>query len=317
MSGLDLVAGGAGFIGSTLVDALLASGRTVRVLDDLATGKQENIADGVEFLLGDASVPEDAERACIGVERIFHFAARPSVPYSVEFPDEARRANFGTTEALLNAAQATGVQAMVFSSSSAIYGDAPRLPKRETMPPAPQSPYAEHKLESELLMREATASSGLHCGALRYFNVYGPRQDPRSPYSGVISVFADHALRGVAPQIFGDGGQTRDFVHVRDVVRANLAAAEALQQGQPRQDDDPLLLMNVASGHTTTILELWAEVWRAAGNSGDAPAPEHGPGRAGDVRHSAAELSRLHGLGWSAEIDLERGLADTVAWMRA
>jgi len=315
MSGIDLVVGGAGFIGSHLAGTLLQAGRRVRVLDDLSTGRAANLPDAVEFLEGDAADPATAARACEGVQRVFHLAARPSVPFSIEQPEAARRANLGTTEALLAAATAAGVQAMVFSSSSAVYGDLPGLPKREDMETAPQSPYAEHKLAGEHLLREAARAGGPRAAALRYFNVYGPRQDPHSPYSGVISIFAAHALRGEAPTIFGDGEQTRDFVHVSDVVAANLVAADALRI--PQSEADPLLVANVASGATTTVNDLWRAVWRAAGHRHDAvPEPVHAEPRAGDVRHSSADLHRLRALDWRARTPLNDGLEETLAWVR-
>ena len=314
MSGLDLVVGGAGFIGSHLAATLLEAGRRVRVLDDLSTGKARNLPDGVDFVEGDAGDPAVAARACLGVERVFHLAARPSVPFSIEQPVAARHANLGTTEALLDAAGATGVRALVFSSSSAVYGDLPGLPKREDSPTAPQSPYAAHKLESERLLRAAVASGGPHAAALRYFNVYGPRQDPHSPYSGVISIFAELALRAAPPTVYGDGEQTRDFVHVSDVVAANLVAADAL--AGPPAVDDPLLVANVASGVTTSVNALWHAVWHAAGQPSPAPQPAHAPPRQGDIVHSAADLHHLRALGWRARTPLGDGLADTLAWMR-
>lgn len=314
MSGLDLVAGGSGFIGSHLVEALLAAGRRVRALDDFSTGRRANLAAAAahpafELMEGDASEPATALAACAGAERIFHLAARPSVPWSVEHPREALRANHGTTLALLAAASAAGVRAFVFSSSSAIYGERPELPKREDQPPDPRSPYAEHKWMGEQALRAAAQGGGPAGASLRYFNVFGPRQDPSSPYSGVISIFAREARAGRAPTIHGDGGQTRDFVYVADVVRANLAAAERL----PLAGGDPAPAINVGRGESVSIRELWDLVCAAAGRS-PAPAPSFGPPRAGDVRHSRSDCARAARLlGWSARTGLAEGLRAALA----
>jgi UDP-glucose 4-epimerase len=310
---LDLVAGGAGFIGSHLSAALLGAGRRVRVLDDFSSGKLVNLAAGqkghrLEIMEGDAADPATAAAACAGVERIFHFAARASVPWSFSHPREALRANHGTTLALLAAATAAGSRAFVFSSSSAIYGERPELPKQEDQEPDPRSPYAEHKLAGELALR-AAAQRGLAAVSLRYFNVFGPRQDPSSPYSGVISIFARHALAGTRPTLYGDGGQTRDFVYVADVVRANLLAAERA----PLPGADPAPALNVGRGESVTILELWERVCAAAGRS-PAPAPEFAPSRPGDVRNSRSDCRRAAELlGWRAGVPLSEGLRATLA----
>ncbi|MDA1260259.1 MAG: NAD-dependent epimerase/dehydratase family protein [Planctomycetota bacterium] len=313
MSGLDLVVGGAGFIGSHLTDALLERGRRVRVLDDFATGYRHNLEAALgalrfELMEGDAADAATARAACAGVERIFHFGARPSVPWSVAHPREALRANHGTTLALLEAASAAGVRGFVFSSSSAIYGERPELPKQEDQEPDPRSPYAEHKWMGEQALRASARAGGPAGASLRYFNVYGQRQDPSSPYSGVISIFAREARAGRAPTIHGDGGQTRDFVHVNDVVRANLLAAEHL----PLPGEDPAPVFNVGRGNSVSILELWEAVCGAAGVA-PPPPPSFSPTRAGDVRHSRADAARAERLlGWSAQIDLVDGLRDTL-----
>ena len=307
--GLDLVAGGAGFIGSHLVEALLARGRRVRVLDDFATGHRAHLTPALrdlrfELMEGDAADPATARAACSGVERVFHLAARPSVPWSVAHPRAALRANHGTTLALLEAASAAGVRGFVFSSSSAIYGERPELPKREDQAPDPRSPYAEHKWMGEQALRAAARAGGPAGASLRYFNVFGPRQDPSSPYSGVISIFAREARAGRAATIHGDGGQTRDFVHVHDVVRANLLAAGRL----PLPGGDPAPVINVGRGASVSILETWRLVCAAAGVD-PAPAPACGPARAGDVRHSRADVTRAAELlGWRSEVGLEEGL---------
>jgi len=311
VTGVDLVSGGAGFIGSHLCAALRAAGRRVRVLDDLSTGQRENLAGlDVEFLEGDAADPALAREACRGTERIFHLAARSSVPWSVAHPEAARRANLESTLTLLEAAAAAGVRRLVFSSSSAVYGDGGGEDRArvESDPPAPASPYAEHKLAGEEALAAAAAAGRLEAVCLRYFNVYGPRQDPSSPYSGVISLFTRLALEGRPATIHGDGLQTRDFVYVADVVRANLLAGE-------RPLAVPTPICNVGRGESVTILELWRRVCAAAG--APCPAPVHAPPRAGDVRHSRAAIERARALlGFQATVALEQGLQATVAWER-
>jgi len=304
--GLDLVAGGAGFIGSHVVEALLAAGRRVRVADDLSSGHARNLEGRkVEFLKGDLAESSVAREACAGVERVFHLAARPSVPWSVAHPEAARRANLETTLALLEAAGPAGVERIVYSSSCAVYGDLPGLPKREDAPVAPLSPYAEHKLAGEEALAAAAAGGGPGAASLRYFNVYGPRQDPSSPYSGVVSLFTQRALRGERAVIFGDGEQTRDFVFVSDVVRANFLAAAAPLKDAAR-------VFNVARGESVTILALWAAVQEAAGR---APREaEFAPARAGDLLHSRAAVERAAAeLGFRAGTTLAEGLTAYLA----
>ncbi|KAA3607958.1 MAG: NAD-dependent epimerase/dehydratase family protein [Planctomycetota bacterium] len=303
---LDLVTGGAGFIGSHITEALLAAGRRVRVVDDLSTGYTRNLGDlKVDFLEGDLSDPEVADAACQGVEGVYHLAARPSVPWSFEEPELAFQANHGSTLALIQAAARHQVRRIVFSSSSAIYGDSQTLPKIETMEPAPKSPYAEHKLMGELALAEAARSHGLEAVSLRYFNVYGPRQDPSSPYSGVISLFVRWAQEGQPARIFGDGLQTRDFIYVADVVKANLKAMEA-DLGELSAP-----VVNIARGRRVTILELWKEICQAAGQP--YLEPELGPERQGDVRHSLAAVKKARELlGFQAEVDLEQGIRSTL-----
>lgn len=303
---LDLVCGGAGFIGSHMVEALLAAGREVRVLDDLSTGYARNL-EGLdcEFLKADAADPGLAAQACQGVETIYHFGARPSVPWSFQEPELAYHANHRTTLSLLQAGADAGVRRLVFSSSSAIYGDSPELPKRESMEPAPKSPYAEHKLAGEHALAAAAAERKLEAVSLRYFNVFGPRQDPTSPYSGVISLFARWLHEGQAPTFYGDGLQTRDFVYVKDVVEANRLAGQAcLPEGQAP-------VFNVACGHSLSILELWETMCRVAGK---APGPaEFLPAREGDVRHSSADLSAIReALAFEPSVPLEEGLRRTL-----
>ncbi len=303
---MDLITGGAGFIGSHLAEALTAQGRKVRVVDNLSTGRLSNL-DGfdVEFLQGDVADPNIAVQACQDVERVFHMAARPSVPWSVEFPEEALRTNHGTTLALIEAAKQTSVKRIVFSSTCALYGDNPELPKRENMTPEPVSPYGEHKLMGEQALAEAHAAGIVEAVVLRYFNVYGPRQDPSSPYSGVISLFTRWAKAGTQPNIFGDGQQTRDFVYVGDVIRANQLAMAAVLPG-------PGVITNIATGKSISILDLWGGVCSA----GNLPilAPNFLPAREGDVVHSVANTDRAKEvLGFEAQTALAVGLVQTVS----
>lgn len=305
MSHKDLVCGGCGFIGSHMVEALLKLGREVRVLDDLTTGYTHNIQGlDCEFVHADAADLSTAAAACQGVERIFHFGARPSVPWSFKEPELAYHANHGTTLSLIEAAAEAGVRRLVFSSSSAIYGDSPELPKTESMVPAPKSPYAEHKLAGEIALHAAASAGKLEAASLRYFNVYGPRQDPSSPYSGVISLFAKWVKEGVDPTFYGDGQQTRDFVYVADVVKANLLAAEALLP-------NPAPVYNVATGTSISIAELWNTMCMVASRS--AGTPNFLESRQGDVRHSGASLAKIHSeLGFAADVSLRDGIQQTL-----
>lgn len=305
MSGTDLVCGGCGFIGSHMVEALLNEGRKVRVLDDLSTGYSHNIQGlDCDFVNADAADPKAALEACDGVERIFHFGARPSVPWSFKEPELAYHANHGTTLALIEAASLANVKRMVFSSSSAIYGDSPELPKVESMAPAPMSPYAEHKLAGEIALHAAASAGKLEAASLRYFNVYGPRQDPSSPYSGVISLFAKWVKEGNDPTFYGDGQQTRDFVYVADVVKANLLAADATQQ-------QPAPVYNVATGISISIAELWNTMCMVASRS--AGTPTFLESREGDVRHSSASLAKIQSeVGFAADVSLRDGIQLTL-----
>ncbi|MFK5955810.1 MAG: NAD-dependent epimerase/dehydratase family protein [Planctomycetota bacterium] len=305
MNDLVLVAGGSGFIGSHVVQGLLTAGYRVRVLDNLATGYLHNL-NGLdcEFVQGDAADVEIATSAADGVSCIFHLAARPSVPWSIEEPELARHANLGTTEALIAAAEKQGVKRIVFSSSSAIYGDSPELPKTEDMQPAPKSPYAEHKLFGENALADAAEKFGLESVSLRYFNVFGPRQDPSSPYSGVISLFARWLREETAPTFFGDGKQTRDFVYVDDVVKANIAAAEA---NLPQ----PVQILNIACGQRIDLLQLWDTMCKVGQVQGSMPVFQ--AERVGDVRHSLADIQRAERvLGFAPDFDLEQGLKLTL-----
>ncbi len=304
-----LVTGGAGFIGSHLVEACVAAGDRVRVLDDLRSGRRENleaVAGDVELIEGSITDAAALQRAVRGCDRVFHQAAVVSVPETVADPLGSHRINATGTLQVLLAARAAGVARVVFASSCAVYGDDPRLPKTEDMAPRPLSPYALQKWIGEQECALA-ARDGLETVVLRYFNVYGPRQDERSSYAGVIPRFVSALARGDIPVIFGDGAQTRDFVHVSDVVAANLAAAAATGASP-----SPL---NVGRGARTSVRELLDAIAAELGAEGIEPRRESG--RAGDVRDSEADPSRAReALGWTAGVGLREGLRDTVAWYR-
>ena len=306
-AGLVLVTGGAGFIGSHLAEALLAEGYRVRVVDNLATGRVENLhhlGDRVEFLEGDLADFAVCEVAVEGVAFVFHQAAIPSVPRSVKEPLESHASGPTATLNLLEASRAAGVRRFMFAASSSAYGDTDELPKHEDMLPRPLSPYAAGKLAGEHYVRVYARTMGLDGVSLRYFNVFGARQDPSSPYSGVISLFSKAIAEGRRPVIFGDGLQTRDFTHVSNVVRANLLAMRA---------DLPLLgeAYNVGTGSRISLLDLVSAINGALGTSID---PEFRPGRAGDVRDSQADLSRIAGaIGYAPVVGFEEGLRLTLA----
>ncbi len=299
-----LVTGGAGFIGSHLVDALVGSGARVRVLDDLSTGRPDNLADRadeIELIEGDVRDAGACRRAAAGVELLFHQAALGSVPRSLVDPATTLAVNVQGTANVLTAAREAGVRRVVYASSSSVYGDSPRLPKREGEEGEPLSPYAASKRMTEQLAAVLARCYRLPVVGLRYFNVYGPRQDPAGPYAAVVPRFLTAGLTGGAPQIYGDGRQTRDFTYVADAVCANLLAAAA-----PVVDGRAL---NVAGGRGVSILELARLVGRLTGN--DRP-PEHRPPRPGDVPHSTADLERARAeLGYQPRADLEEGLAAT------
>jgi len=295
-----LVTGGAGFIGSHLVERLLADGHAVRVLDDFSTGKLENLPDHphLEVVRGGVEDVDTVERCVTGVDWIFHEAAIASVPRTIADPLASQRVNYAGTVNLLEAAVHHGRPRLVFAASAAAYGDLPGLPKREDAMVRPLSPYAVDKLASEHACAVYHHLHGLHAVCLRYFNVFGPRQDPSSPYSGVISIFVDHVLRGSAPAILGDGEQTRDFVFVSDVVEANLRAVQ--------MDAAAGGLFNIGTGNATSLNGLLETLCRIRGVE---CRPEYGPARAGDIRHSCAEVQRAHRvLGWRPSVSLEEGL---------
>jgi nucleoside-diphosphate-sugar epimerase len=309
---LYLVTGGAGFIGSHLAEALLARGDHVRVLDDFSTGREENLAalvggKGVEVVRGEVSDPELCARACDGVTGIFHQAAQVSVPRSIEAPERSYEVNVLGTLRLLEAARVAGVERVVYAASSAAYGETPTLPKVETMTPDPRSPYASGKLAAEHMMSVWGRVYGLRTVCLRYFNVYGPRQADDSPYTGVIAIFARALIDGRRPTIFGDGGQTRDFTFIDDVVAANLAAVAA--------DLSPGEILNVGRGEQVSLLRLLREMAEICGVEVD---PIFEPVRAGDVRDSLASIEKAcRLLGWEPRTDLRGGLEQTLAWYRS
>jgi UDP-glucose 4-epimerase len=305
-----LVTGGAGFIGSHIAEALVHAGHRVRVLDNLYSGRRENLkpvrAD-VEFVRGDCADPAVARRAMRRMEAVFHEAAMPSVVRSVQSPLASHHANATATLSVLVAARDAGVRRLVYAGSSSVYGNSPRLPKREDMPTQPLSPYAVGKLTGEHYLRIFAELYGLETLTLRYFNVFGPRQNAGSPYSGVISLFTAALLAGKRPVIYGDGTQSRDFTYVANVVDANLRALAA-----PKVKGE---VMNVATGHRVSLNRLLAVLNRHTGRNLRA---RHLPPRAGDVKHSLADVTRARQkLGYRPLVDFETGLGETVDWYRA
>jgi UDP-glucose 4-epimerase len=303
-----LVTGGAGFIGSHLTQALVARGHHVRVVDDLFAGRRENLREvrnDIEFLRGDCSDLRIARRAVRGMEVVYHEAAVPSVARSVADPALSHRTNATATLTMLVAARDAGVRRFIYAGSSSVYGDTPKLPKREDMEPRPLSPYAAGKLVGEHYLRIFHHLYGLETLTLRYFNVFGPRQNPSSPYSGVISRFATALLAGRTPPVlYGDGLQSRDFTYVDDVVQANVRALRA--RGLVGQ------AVNVARGHRVTLRQLLATLARLIGVPAHA---DRQPARPGDVRHSFADVSAARRLlGYRPRFDLETGLRRTVEW---
>ncbi len=304
-----LVTGGAGFIGSHLAEELVRRGEQVRVVDSLITGKRHNLShlQGVEFIEGDLAEIAVARRVCEGMDFVLHQAAIPSVPRSVEDPVTSNRANIDASVNILVAARDAGVRRLVYAGSSAAYGDTPTLPKVETMPTAPLSPYALQKLVAEQYCQMFTRLYGLETVTTRYFNVFGPRQDPSSPYSGVISLFISALSEGRAPKIYGDGGQTRDFTYVANVVDGVLRACHS-----PGVSGE---VINVATGGRVSLNELFATL-RALMGAG--VTPEYQPARAGDVRDSQADISKARRLlGYEPTVTFGDGLARTVTWVKA
>jgi UDP-glucose 4-epimerase len=303
---VQLVTGGAGFIGSHLVAQLVERGDTVRVLDNFSSGKWENLADlrgEIEAIEGDLRDEAAVRRAVRDVDVIYHQAALRSVPRSVVDPRASFDSNVIGTLNLLQAARDAGCRRLVFASSSSVYGDTPVLPKHESMTPNPISPYAITKVSGEQLCSVFTRLYGLETVALRYFNVFGPRQDPTSEYAAVIPRFLEALTSGGTPVIYGDGKQSRDFTYVENVVAANIAAGEA--DGVAGQ------VFNIASGHAVTLLELLEAM---AELTGVPLRMRHEPPRAGDVRDTLADLSAARSaLGYEVRVPFEAGLERTVA----
>jgi nucleoside-diphosphate-sugar epimerase len=301
-----LVTGGAGFIGSHLCDEIARRGHTVRVADSLITGKRSNLdhVPGVEFLEGDLADLPFAQRAVQGMDYVLHQAAIPSVPRSVKDPITSNRANVDATVNVLVAARDAGVKRLVFAGSSSAYGDTPTLPKREDMPSKPLSPYALQKVVGEQYLQMFTRLYGLETVSIRYFNVFGPRQDPSSPYSGVISVFATALLERRSPTIYGDGEQTRDFTYVANVVDGALRACEA-----PGASGE---VINVATGGRISLNDLYKAMREIVGGKME---PTYAESRAGDVRDSQADISKATRLlGYEPTVSFEDGLRRTVEW---
>ena len=303
-----LVTGGAGFIGSHLTEELVRRGHTVRVADSLVTGKRRNLdhIPDVDFRQGDLAELSFAQSVVPGCDYVLHQAAIPSVPRSVKDPITSNRANVDATLNMLVAARDAGVKRLVFAGSSSAYGDTPTLPKHEEMPTNPLSPYALQKVIGEQYLQMFTKLYGLETVSIRYFNVFGPRQDPTSPYSGVISVFATALLENRSPTIYGDGGQTRDFTYVANVVDGVLRACEA--PGANAQ------VINVATSGRISLNDLFREMKKIVGATVE---PTYGPPRAGDVRDSQADIRKAKTLlGYEPLVSFEEGLARTIEWYR-
>ena len=311
LSGIALVTGGAGFIGSHIASALTKDGARVRVLDDLSTGHRENIDEiggDVEFIQGSVADEDLLNKVLEDVELVFHEAAIPSVPRSVEAPRQTHIASVDGTFSLLVAARDRGVRRVVYAASSSAYGDQPTLPKSEEMRPDPLSPYAVAKLVGEYYCRAFTRVYGLETVSLRYFNVFGPRQDPGSQYSGVVSRFISVLLSNERPVIYGDGEQSRDFTYIDNVVFANLSAASAKEASGK--------VINVANGQRITLNQLLAELKELMGKQ-DVTAEYLEP-RVGDVRHSLADITMARELlGYESKVDLREGLQRTIDWFKS
>jgi UDP-glucose 4-epimerase len=306
---LYLITGGAGFIGSNLAAELVQRGEAVRVLDNYSTGRRSNlasIADRVELIEGDLRSYHQVQEAVKGVDFVLHQGALPSVPRSVRDPITTNEVNVLGTLNILQAARDAGVKRLVYASSSSVYGDNPELPKRESMCPRPLSPYAISKLAGEQYCQAFWRLYGFETVCLRYFNVFGPRQDPASQYAAVIPRFITAMLNGADAIIYGDGRQSRDFTFIANVVQANLRACVAPNAAG--------VVCNIACGERYTLLEL---VERLAQITGLAPSVRHADPRPGDVPHSQADISEARTrLGYEPEVDLTTGLEQTVAWLK-
>jgi UDP-glucose 4-epimerase len=309
---LYLITGIAGFIGSSIARGVLAQGDQVRGIDNLSTGHRQNlteILDRIDFREGDVLDLPAIHDACRGVDYVFHEAAIPSVPKSVLDPLGSNRANLDATVNVLVAARDAKVKRLVYAASSSAYGDTPTLPKQEDMKPSPISPYAVAKLASELYLTSFYRCYGLETVSLRYFNIFGPRQDPTSPYSGVLAKFITQMLAGEAPTILGDGSQSRDFTYIENVVKANLLACKA------SANDVAGEVFNVATGTRIDLNETFRVLKKLTGFSGEV---KYGPERSGDVKHSLADLARAEKyLGYKPQVNFEEGLKRTVDWYRS
>jgi UDP-glucose 4-epimerase len=308
---LVLVTGGAGFIGSSLVRALLARGDRARVIDNFSSGRRENLADlldRIELVEADILDGRALARAVDGADVVFHEAAIPSVPKSMAEPLENHAANATGTLAVLEAARRARVRRVVYAASSAAYGDEPTLPKREGMVPAPISPYGASKLAGELYLHVYARAYGLETVSLRYFNVFGPRQDPQSEYAAVIPKFITAALAGRAPRIFGDGTQSRDFCHIDNVIEANFRAAAADARAVSGG------VFNIACGQATTLNQVVALIGESLGRKLEAV---HEAERAGDNKHSHADIAEARArLGYQAAVSFAEGLRRTIDWYK-
>jgi UDP-glucose 4-epimerase len=308
---LHLITGVAGFIGSSIARALLERGEDVRGIDNFATGKRENLSEilsRMDFREADLLDLEAMKKACQGVECVFHQAAIPSVPKSVLDPLGSNQANVDGTVNLLVAARDANVRRVMYAASSSAYGDTPTLPKHEEMTPNPISPYAVAKLASEHYMVSFYRCYRLETVSLRYFNIFGPRQDPTSPYSGVLAKFITQMLGGEPPTIFGDGSQSRDFTYIDNAVSANLLAAHAPSPNVAGR------VFNVATGTRVDLNETFELLKKLTGYSGKV---NYGPERDGDIKHSLADISRAQkAMGYQPTVNFEEGLKRTVEWYR-
>ena len=308
---LYLITGIGGFIGSSIARALLSRGEAVRGLDNFSTGKKNNLAEiaaRIEVHEADITDLDAMHRACKGVDFVLHQAAIPSVPKSVLDPLGSNRANVDGTVNVLIAARDAKAKRVVYAASSSAYGDTPTLPKHEGMKPDPISPYAVAKLASEHYMVSFFRCYGLETVCLRYFNIFGPRQDPSSPYSGVLAKFITQMLKGEQPTIFGDGEQSRDFTYIDNAVNANLLACKADASKAAGE------VFNVATGRRVTLNETFKALQPLTSYSGQV---KYGPARGGDVKHSLADVSKAEaGLGYRPTVDFEEGLRRTVEWYR-
>jgi UDP-N-acetylglucosamine/UDP-N-acetyl-alpha-D-glucosaminouronate 4-epimerase len=303
-----LITGGAGFIGSNIAEYLVGQGRSVRIFDNFSSGKRANVqsfADNAEIIEGDLRDPKSIQQGVKDVRYVLHLGAIPSVPRSVENPQATNEANITGTVNLLVAARDAGVKRVVFTSSSSVYGDTPTLPKREDMPPSPLSPYAIHKITGEYYASVFWRLYGLETVSLRYFNVFGPRQDPQSQYAAVIPRFITAILHDQSPVIFGDGSQTRDFSHVENIIEANRLACEAPKEALGQA-------FNIACGGRISLLDLVATVNKILGKN---VKPKLDPVRRGDILHSQADIAKAEKLlGWKPVVSFPEGIAKTVAW---